>query len=107
MEHDDIDSRYPKLEAPRFDSKIPAHLLNRLSDQEKWLVETLSKIDQKADWFMVTILRVSENQRAIDVRLTKVERFTGKWALIGAGCLMVLTALLSEGARVLWGKIFP
>lgn len=100
-------SRYPKLEAPRFESKIPTHLLNRLSDQEKWLVETLSKIDQKADWFMLAIVRTNEIEREIDVRLAKVERFTGKWAVVGAACIMVATAFLGAFAKTVFSHIWP
>jgi hypothetical protein len=107
MEREDTDSRYPKLEVPKFESKIPAHLLNRLSDQEKWLVETLSKIDQKADWFMAVIVRTNEIEQEIDVRLAKVERFTGKWAFIGGGCAVFLTALLGTFAKSIFNHIWP
>jgi hydrogenase maturation factor len=107
MDKDESGSRYPKLEVPKFESRIPAHLLNRLSDQEKWLVETLSKIDQKADWFMAAILRTNEIDREIDVRLVKVERFTGKWAVIGAGCLMAVTAFLGAAAKTICSHIWP
>ncbi len=107
MDREEVDSRYPKLEAPKFESKIPAHLLNRLSDQEKWLVETLSKIDQKADWFMVAIIRTNEIHREIDVRLTKVERFTGKWAMAGAAGVVFFTALMGAFAKSIFTHIWP
>jgi hypothetical protein len=107
MDKDDVDSRYPKLEVPKFESKIPAHLLNRLSDQEKWLVETLSKIDQKSDWFMAAIMRTNEIHREIDLRLLRVERFTGKWAVIGAACVVVVTAFLGAFAKTAFSHIWP
>jgi hypothetical protein len=107
MDHDSEDSRYPKLETPKFESKIPVHLLNRLSDQEKWLVETLSKIDQKADWFMAAIVRTNEIDRELDVRLSKVERFTGKWAMVGAAGIVILTAFVTAAAKAIITHIWP
>ena len=107
MAKDDTESRYPRLDPPRFESKIPVHLLDRLSDQEKWLVETLSKIDQKTDWFMAAIMRTNDIQREIDVRLTNVERFTGKWAVIGGACVMVITAFLGAFAKTIFSHIWP
>jgi hydrogenase maturation factor len=107
MAQDDTDSRYSKLETPKFESKIPTHLLDRLSEQEKWLVETLSRIDQKSDWFMEAIVRTNEIEREIDVRLARVERFTGKWAVVGAGGVIALTALLGAAAKAILGHFWP
>jgi hypothetical protein len=107
MAKDGMESRYPRLNVPRFDSKIPSHLLNRLSDQEKWLVETLSKLGQKADWLMDTIMRTNAIHREIDVRLVSVERFTGKWAVIGGACVMVITAFLGAFAKTAFSHIWP
>lgn len=107
MDREETESRYPKLELPKFESKIPPHLLNRLSDQEKWLIETLSRIDQKADWFMASITRTNQIEREIDVRLSRVERFTGKWAVVGAGCIMFFTAMLGAFAKTVFQHIWP
>jgi len=107
MDIDDLSSRYPKLEVPKFVSKIPTHLLNRLSDQEKWLVETLSMIDQKSDWFMGAIGRTNEIHRELDTRLARVERFTGKWAVIGGFCIIVFTALLGAASKSVFAHLWP
>jgi len=99
-------SRYPRLELPVFESKIPPHLVNKMSDQEKWLVETISKLDQKTDWLLQKTVETSGQVLDIDIRTTKVEEwktmFSGKWALVGALCFMVLTAATSAGARALF-----
>lgn len=103
---DEPKSRYPKLELPVFESKIPSHLVNKMSDQEKWLVETISKLDQKTDWLLQKMVETSGHVLDIDVRTQKVEDwktiFSGKWALIGAVCFMVVTAVTSAGARALF-----
>lgn len=99
-------SRYPKLELPVFESKIPPHLVNKMSDQEKWLVETISKLDQKTDWLLQKMVETSGHVVEIDIRTAKIEDwktiFSGKWALIGAICFMLLTAVTSAGARALF-----
>lgn len=103
---DDPKSRYPKLELPEFESKIPSHLVNKMTDQEKWLVETISKLDQKTDWLLQKMVETSGHVVEIDVRTAKIEDwktiFSGKWALIGAVCFMVVTAVTSAGARALF-----
>jgi hypothetical protein len=107
MANDEPKSHYSKLEVPKFESKIPPHLLNRLDDQSKWLVETLSRLDQRTDWLTQVQVKSNEESRDTDVRLTKVERFTGKWAVIGAGAMLVFTASLGAGIKMLFEKLFP
>lgn len=103
MENDSTKSRFQKLERPEFASKIPAHLVAKLDEKERWLVETLSKLDFKTDWVVDKVLESNTQQIDIDVRLQRVENWkavlSGKWALLGAIGLMVLTALLSAGAK--------
>jgi len=45
------DSDYPELTIPVFESKIPAHLLQDATPQDKWLMEEMSKGAQ-ADTFL-------------------------------------------------------
>lgn len=98
----DKDSRYKKLEIPVFQSIIPSHLLGRLTDQERYLVETLSKMEQQNTWL---IEAVSEgNRQIIDLdqrhdstvkRIVTVEtwknKFSAKWAVIAAIGIVVST----------------
>lgn len=102
---DTVKSRYPKLDLPAFESKIPPHLVNKMSEQEKWLVETISKLDQKTDWLLQKIVETSGHVVDIDVRTQKIEDwksvFSGKWALVAALAFMALTAVTSAGARAL------
>jgi hypothetical protein len=110
MENDETKSRYHRLEKPEFISKIPAHLVARLDDKERWLVETLSKLDFKTDWVVDKVIESNEQQIDIDVRLQKIESWkavlSGKWALLGAVGVMVVTALLSAGAKTLVEHFF-
>lgn len=102
---DSVKSRYPKLELPVFESKVPPHLVSQMSDQERWLVETISKLDQKTDWLLQKIVETNGHVGDIDIRTQKIEDwksvFTGKWALIAALAFMVLTAVTSAIARAM------
>lgn len=103
---EEVKSRYQKIELPEFESKIPPHLVNKMSDQEKWLVEAISKLDQKTDWLLQKMVETGGAVLDIDIRTAKIEDwktiFSGKWALIGAVGFMVLTAVASAGARALF-----
>lgn len=103
MENEGLAARLHRLEKPEFISKIPAHLVSRLDDKERWLVETLSKLDFKTDWVVDKVIEANEQQIDIDTRLQRIENWkavlSGKWALLGAVGLMVMTALLSAGAK--------
>jgi hypothetical protein len=52
-------SREAKLEIPEFKSTIPGHLLGKLSDSERYIIETLSKIENQSDWLVK--LAVADN----------------------------------------------
>jgi hypothetical protein len=105
MENDGLKGRFHKIEKPEFVSKIPAHLVSKLDEKERWLVDTLSKLDLKTDWVVDKVIEANEQQIDIDVRLQRIENWkavlSGKWAIMGAVGLMVLTALLSAGAKPL------
>jgi len=106
---DEPKSRYPKLELPEFESKIPPHLVNKMTDQEKWLVEAISKLDQKTDWLLHKIVETSDHVIEIDLRTAKIEDwkmiFSGKWALISVTCFMFITAFTSAAARMLFERL--
>lgn len=100
---DETKSRYPRLELPKFESKIPTHLVNKMTDQEKWLVETISKLDQKTDWLLQKTVETNEHVLADDVRIAKIEEwkslFSGKWAVVAGLAFMATTAIASAIAR--------
>ena len=76
-----------------------------MSDQEKWLVEIISKLDQKTDWLLQKLVETSGQVLEIDVRTQRIEEwktvFSGKWAFIGAVGFVFVTALTSAGAKAL------
>ena len=56
MADKDQKSRYTPLEVPEFNSTIPPHLLGKLTEQERYLVETLSKMEQQNTWLINSVV---------------------------------------------------
>ena len=108
---DDIKSKYELLVVPDFKSAIPPHLLGKLTDQERYLVETLSKMEQQNTWLIVAAVKASNAAIDLDIRQTKVEqwkdRLTSKWSLLAALGLVVLPVILQKLADYFWTKKGP
>lgn len=97
MEDEAYKSRYRTLHVPDFKSSIPAHLLGKLGEQERYIVETLSKMEQQNTWIMVATVECNRAVIELDERESKVEtwrdRITSKWAML-LGILVVLTPVI-------------
>ena len=94
MADDQIKSRYEPLAVPEFKSAIPPHLLGKLTEQERYLVETLSKMEQQNSWQIVACVKANTAIIDLDTRQSKVElwkeRLMSKWSLLViAGALIV------------------
>lgn len=101
----DHESRYTPLEVPEFKSTIPAHLLGKLTEQERYLVETLSKMEQQNTWLIKAVVEGNRANIEEDKRLLKVERWkqniTSKWAII-AGLFLILFPLFARELISKW-----
>lgn len=118
--------KYEPIQTREFKSTIPAHLLGKLSDSERYVVETMSRLENQSDWLLEvavenrkSIIDISERVASIeswtqkeDKRLDVVETTTtvhrekvdklwdwkttmsGKWAMLWAVGLVVLSVLL-------------
>lgn len=51
----------PNRKVPDFKSDIPAHLLENVSPQDRWMMENISVLSQKSDWLGGEQMRQSEN----------------------------------------------
>lgn len=115
-------SRYVQLEVPEFKSTIPAHLLGKLSDSERFMVETMSKLENQSDFLVKAAMQGNRENLDIDSRLQVLEvwkekqgasepnistlvdkvnklwdwhqMFSGKWAVIWALALIVIPIVL-------------
>jgi hypothetical protein len=93
-------SRYPELEKPEFKSTIPAHLVNKLSDQEKWVIESLSRIESVYEWLVKAALDGNKTDIETDLRVQEMEDWrsmiSSKWAVIGGFLLLCLPILVER-----------
>lgn len=93
-------SRYQELEKPEFRSTIPPHLVNKLSDQEKWIIESLSRMESVHEWLVKAALDGNRADIETDLRTQELEDWksmiSSKWAVIGAFLLLCLPILLEK-----------
>lgn len=115
-------SRYDLLDVPEFKSTIPNHLLGKLSDSERFMVETMSKLENQSDFLVKAAIQGNRYCLDSDARLavlevwkekqgtgepimadvvTKVQKlwdwqqmFSGKWAVVWALALIVIPIVL-------------
>lgn len=115
-------SRYVQLEVPEFKSTIPAHLLGKLSDSERFMVETMSKLENQSDFLVKVAMQSNRENIDVDSRLMVLEvwkekagtsepaladvvlkvrqlwdwhlMFSGKWAAVWVLVLLVVPVLL-------------
>lgn len=115
-------NRYEPVVEKEFKSTIPPHLLGKLSDSERYLVETMSKLESQFNWAVVAILQNNRHVRDCDTRLTTLEEnaetgeqasasskeykdkldklwdwkqsVSGKWGILGAVGIVILSVVL-------------
>jgi hypothetical protein len=89
--------KYPKLQVPEFESTIPPHLLKDLSDAERFIVESLSKLEQRGNWLVKVVVDDRDAHIEADKRLIRLERFKAKvlskWSLV-LGVILWLAPIL-------------
>ena len=92
--------RYQELEKPEFKSTIPPHLVNKLSDQEQWIIESLSRMESVHEWLVRAALDGNRADIETDLRVQEVEDWksmvSSKWAVIGGFLLLCLPILVEK-----------
>jgi len=113
---------YEALALREFKSTIPSHLLANLPDDEKFMVETMSKLENQFNWLSEGLVKT--NNAVVDLdervntlegyhsdsaaRMTALEKqedkvnklwdwkllFTGKWGVLAAIAIVVLPLIL-------------
>ena len=124
MSEPKLQNRYEPVVEKEFKSTIPPHLLGKLSDSERYLVETMSKLESQFNWAVVVIVQNNRDVRDCDVRLVALEENTenceaasvsrkefkekldklwdwklsmsGKWGILGAVGIVILSVLLKS-----------
>lgn len=126
--------RYEPIAPREFKSTIPAHLLANLPEDERFMVETMSKLEGQFNWLADwasknnasvldlderTVLLEEERKHCLELlnantalkdRVDKLwdwkQYFSGKWAVLAAAALIVipLLAKFAFDALVKWIK---
>ena len=100
-------SQYPAVVKPEFKSDIPPHLLKKLSEQERWMCESISTIQAATTWLVDRAVGDNTIYRQIDQRVTTVEEwktfFSGKWAVLGGTAVVALAAVSPEAFHLVVG----
>lgn len=91
-------SRYKVHDVPVFKSAIPPHILAKLSEGERYLMELTSINEQSNAWLEGATKTHSESVVELDLRLMRVEEIismvTSKWALISALLILSIPVII-------------
>lgn len=116
------DRRYEVIVMKEFKSTIPAHLLANLPEDERFMVETMSKLENQYAWLAEGVVKTNGVVLDLDERLARMESgqvqcaqrlgamegqtdkvnklwdwkqfFSGKWAVLAAIAIVVIPLLL-------------
>jgi len=67
-------SSYPALEKPDFKPNVPGFLLEGASEQDRYIIELLSLVNQYAQWSVTTELSTHEQVLKTNGRLIRAEK---------------------------------
>lgn len=94
---EDTESRYEQLKVPEFKSMLPPHVAARLSESDRYLVDSVSRMEQQTAWLTQTAVETNKAVRDVDKRVDRLTRWrdalTSKWSLI-AGVLMLFVPVI-------------
>lgn len=92
--------RYQELKRPEFKSSIPEHLVNKLSDQEKYIIMSLSKMESEREWVINSVLDLNRSLIETDLRTQELQDWqsmvSSKWAVVGGFLLLCLPILVEK-----------
>lgn len=70
--------RFERIEVRVGKSTIPPHILMKLSDSERYMVETLSKVENQYQWLEEVVKKQNEDILVLHARLHVLETQGGK-----------------------------
>lgn len=121
---------YEEIVPREFRSTIPPHLISHLPDDERFIVETVSRLENQFQWMQENVVRNSKATLDLDERVTALESgvvatttrlvvmegqadrvnklwdwkqfFSGKWAILAGAGLLIAGALVKFLLDVIW-----
>lgn len=91
------DSHYEPIQEREFKSTIPGHLLDKLSENERYMVQTMSRLENQSDWLAGTIRGMNRAVIDLDRRASALEDWQTK-----AGPKINDMESVSHQVRTLW-----
>lgn len=92
------DNSYAPLELKEFKSTIPEHILEKSTDQEKYILNSLSRGEQCFDWLIDATIRINDQMVRHHKRISTIEKWKenimGKWAT-AVGIFVVFGGIIS------------
>jgi hypothetical protein len=73
IHNDELNSSYPILEKPLFNSKLPSHLLSDQDEKTKYVLEKLDIMIQQNEWLIKAAIDTNEQVRKTNGRLKTLE----------------------------------
>lgn len=88
LDNHTVDSAYPQLQLPEFESTIPAHLLKGVSKENQFVMENINIQTQYIKWLCEAAIDTNQQVRMTNGRLKKVETWKEKissvWVTVAA-----------------------
>lgn len=95
-----------ELTVPHFESDIPPWLLDKLDDQQRYVIGTISKIEKQNEWIITHLVDTRRIAVAADQSAKKLERrwtfFSGQKAVWVAISTLIGVATLEALAKAVW-----
>jgi uncharacterized coiled-coil protein SlyX len=88
--------RYAPLVGKQFKSTIPPHLVERLPEEERYLVETMSKLESQGEWLQDAATQNNRDLLDVDQRLLALETSTAHHDIQLQGQDKVLTPMVDK-----------
>jgi hypothetical protein len=80
--------RYQELEKQEFKSGIPTHLFTRMGEQEKYVVNALSRMEAQNEWIVKSLIDNNRSLIETDLRMQELQDWkamvSSKWGIVGA-----------------------
>jgi hypothetical protein len=93
-------SRYKDLKVPEFKSTIPPHMLAKLPEEDRYLVEMVSRMEQQNVWLTEQVVSDNQDKIEMDLRISRVEGWkqtlTSRWAILAYIASLALPVILKS-----------
>ena len=105
-EHDQHEhhSTYPQIELPEFHSTIPEHLMRDVSQETRYVMESLNIQTQYIKWLCEAAVDTNQQVRKTNGRLKKVELWKEKLSTWWMGAAALIT--FCGTASILVAKLY-